>query len=154
MDVDALRRLGRQYGGDDLVFIRLVEEHMFWDRVLWRRTPILAVPVNSATDEHRTLRVVAAAFTRCDMAARPWTPDWYFRMRLWLRWKDKPLRRLARQYELTFYKLEAEIWETIMIALAMTRSEPHTAEPRHSSSRPWQVGAVRLLPYLGPTTRS
>lgn len=146
MNVDALRRLAQQYGGDDLVFIRLIEEHLFWDRILWRRTPVLAVPVNSDVGEHRTLRVIAAAFVRCDMATRPWTPDWYFRMRLWLRWGDKPLRRLARRCELTFYKLEPEIWETIMIALAMTRPEPNPTDPHSGRVR------VPLLPYFGPQT--
>ena len=147
MNIDALRRLGRQYGGDDLVFIRLIERHMFWDRILWRRTPVLAVPVNSDAGEHRTLRVIAAAFARCDMATRPWTPDWYFRLRLWLRWGDKPLRRLARACELTFYKLEPEIWETIMIALAMTRHEPSSAGPRPSAP---SVPLFPQLPYFGP----
>jgi hypothetical protein len=149
MNVDALRRLGRQYGGHDLFFIRLVEEHLFWDRILWHRTPVLAVPVNSDTVEHRTLRVIAAAFVRCDMANRPWTPDWYFRLRLWLRWSDRPLRRLARRCELTFYKLEPDIWETIMIALAMNRPDPDPTR-----ARPASASALTLpqLPYYGPQT--
>jgi hypothetical protein len=128
--------------------MRLVEEHTFWDRIPGRRTLILAVPAQPVTDQHRKLRVVAAALSRCGWITRPWTPDWFYRLRLRLRRADTPLRRLARECELTFYKLDQTAWESILIAMAMNGNDPpEETDPDDGSRSPRKLAQ---LPSLAP----
>jgi hypothetical protein len=129
--IEALRRLGKEYASEGIAFVRFIEKYVFVDRIIswYFRTPILAIPLYSDDEEHTRLRIIAAGLAESrDLAKYPLLPDWYYRLRLRCRWKDSPLRRIARLYELTFYKLNREAWNRILLAMALGDEPPPSSK--------------------------